>query len=116
MIEPNTTKVYDLHLFYEFAYFDQPRVYARQMWLDRDGEWNTDDDDYASYYYTQEDIDWTLNKFELQDLSEIYFDEWFTTDDTGLVELNLPPQVQAWAKTLPAYEYYTQPEVEKELV
>ena len=113
MIEPKTTKVYDLHLCYEIGYDDQPRVYARQMWLDRDGDWNTDDDDFDSYYYTQEDIDWTLNKFNLDGLEELYFDDWFTTDDKTLVPYNLSPKAQAWAESLPTYEYYEQAQLEE---
>lgn len=116
MIEPQTTKLYDLHLFYEFAYFDQPRLYARQMFLDREGDWNTEDDDFSSYFYTQEDIDWSLNKFNLQDLSELSFDEWFTSNDKHLTVNNLPPKALAWAERLPAYEYYTQPQREEATV
>jgi hypothetical protein len=113
MIEPKTTKVYDLHLCYEEAYDDQPRIYARQMWLDKDGDWTTDDDDYDNYYYTQEDIDWTLKKFELEELWTLHFDEWFTTDDRHLMVNNLPPKALAWAESLPAYEYYEQTQLEE---
>ena len=116
MIEPKTTKVYDLHLCYESGYDDQPRVYARQMWLDRDGEWNTDDDDYDAYYYTKEETDWLIEKFELESVDDYWVDEWFTTDDEKLVSLNLPPQVQAWADSLPAYEYYQQEQLEEATV
>ena len=113
MIEPQTTKVYDLHLCYDPRYDDQPRVYARQMWLDREGEWNTDDDDFDSYFYTEEDMDWSIKKFNLDSLEELYFDEWFTTDDKTLVSYNLSPKVQAWAESLPPYEYYTQAQLEE---
>jgi hypothetical protein len=113
MIEPKTTKTYDLHLCYDSGYDDQPRVYARQMWLDRDGLWNTDDDDYDTYYYTEEETNWTIEKFELGDITHLYFDEWFTTEDRHLMLNNLPPKALAWAESLPAYEYYTEAKLEE---
>jgi hypothetical protein len=113
MIEPKTTKVYDLHLCYDSGYDDQPRVYARQMWLDSEGLWNTDDDDYDSYYYTEEDKDWTVEKFDFDNITHLFFDEWFTTEDTHLMLNNLPPRALAWAESLPAYEYYEQTQLEE---
>ena len=115
MIEPKTTKVYDLHLCYEVGYDDEPRVYARQLWLDSSGDWNTNDDDYENYYYTDEDINWSVEKFNLEELSDLYFDEWFTTEDTHLMLDNLPPKALEWVASLPAYEYYQQ-ELEEAIV
>ena len=114
MLEPQTTKTYDLHLCYDSGYDDQPRVYARQMWLDREGDWNTDDDDYDSYFFTEEDTDWLIQKFDLATLDDLYFDEWFaTTGDTELMLNNLPPKALAWAESLPPYEYYTQAQLQE---
>jgi hypothetical protein len=113
MIEPKTTKTYDLHLCFEPQYDEQPRLYVRELFLDRDGDWNTDDSDSFSYFYTQEDIEWTVGKFNLDEIYDLYVDEWFTTEDRHLMENNLPPKVIQWVESLPAYEYYNQQELEE---
>lgn len=108
MIEPKTTKVYDLHLSFEPQYDQEPRLYVRELWLDNQGDWNTEDMDSYSYYYNQDDMDWTAKRFDLEDIWDLYVDEWFTTEDRHLMLNNLPPRVIEWVDSLPAYEYYTQ--------
>jgi hypothetical protein len=98
------TKLYDLHLTYEQEYDEQPRLYVYEVYETSEG-WEADHHFSYVYYFEQEDMDWLIQKFELESVDDYYVDEWFTTDDRRLAELNLPPSVIKWLDTLPEYEY-----------
>jgi hypothetical protein len=108
------TKKYDLLWAYEANWDSEPRVYAYEMYKNREGQWETSNDWSFSYAYTQEDIDWLVDKFTLTSIADLGVDEWFTTEDTNLIELNLPPNARNFVSKLPTYQYQDLREEEKE--
>jgi hypothetical protein len=98
------TKLYDLHLSYESGWDTEPRLYVYEVYETDEG-WQAEHHFSYSYYFEQEDMEWLIQKFELESIFDYSVDEWFTTDDTGLAELNLPPTVIKWLEKLPEYEY-----------
>jgi hypothetical protein len=106
MIEPQTTKHYDLNIYFEAGYSKEPTIYIYELFLDDDG-WETDTNGPAwHYYYDQDDIAWTLKSLNTTEENFTYVDEWFTTENTHLIEQNLPPKARAFIAGLPAYEYF----------
>lgn len=100
-----TTKLYDLQFQYETGYDTEPRVIAYELYK-QDGEWNTRTDDRADMYiFTEEDNQWAINRFDLEDIEDLWVDEFFTTEDRHLVLNNLPPKAIEWVDSLPEYEY-----------
>lgn len=98
------TKLYDLYLSYEPSYDDQPRVYAYQVYKTSEG-WQADHHPSDTYYFDELDQQWLVEQGDLDGIGDYWVDEWFTTEDRHLVELNLPPKVISWLDALPEYEY-----------
>lgn len=97
------SRKYDLHLVYEHGWDNEPKLYIYECYFD--GEyWTTNNDPSYHYAYELEDIDWTLKQFELPDISDMWIDEWFSIEDTHLVESNIPPRLRKILDELPEYE------------
>jgi hypothetical protein len=110
----DTTNIYDLNWYHDPDNTNNPpRIYAFEVYKDENGWWTVNDSNYPedSYEYTQEDIEWTLinvnqhNNTPYPSISELYVDEWFSTDDEHLYRNQLPPKALEWIEALPAYEY-----------
>jgi hypothetical protein len=100
------TKVYDLLWTYDPNWDSVPVIYAYEMYKNREGEWETSNDWSFSYPYTQEDIDWVVDKFTLTaGIADLGVDEWFTSNDINLVQLNLSPNARDFVSKLPHYQY-----------
>jgi hypothetical protein len=108
------TKIYDLLWAYDPEYDQEPRVYAYEMYKNREGEWETSNDWSFAYPYTQEDINWVVDKFTLNSIADLGVDEWFTSQDTNLIEFNLSPRARNFVSKLPPYQYQDLSEGEKE--
>jgi hypothetical protein len=108
------TKTYDLLWTYDPIWDSVPAVYAYEMYKNQEGEWETSNDWSFSYPYTQEDSDWTVEKHKLTSIADLSVDEWFTTEDTNLIELNLSPSAKNFVSKLPSYQYEDLSEGEKE--
>jgi hypothetical protein len=108
------TKTYDLLWVYDSNYDQEPRVYAYEMYKNREGDWETSNDWSFAYPYTQEDIDWSIKEHNLTTIADLQVDEWFTTEDNHLIELNLSPKARNFVSKLPSYQYEDLSEGEKE--
>lgn len=108
------TKSYELHLFYEPTWNSVPAVYAYEMYKNQEGDWENSNDWSFSYPYTQEDSDWTVENHKLTSIADLSVDEWFTTEDTHIIELNLSPNARNFVSKLPTYQYQDLREGEKE--
>jgi hypothetical protein len=98
------TKLYDLYLSYESGYDDQPRLYVYEVY--KDGvAWQADSYPSYNYYFDELDNQWVVEQFDLEDIGDYWVDEYFTTEDRHLLEINLPPKVISWLDALPEYEF-----------
>jgi len=97
------TRKYDLHLVYEHGWDNNPRLFIYGMYLDGE-DWTTENDYSYAYNFTPEDIDWIVAQFDLDGISDYWVDEWFSIEDTHLVESNLPPRFKVVLDSLPEYE------------
>lgn len=98
------TKLYDLNVYYEHGYMDQPMVIAYELYKNENGDWETaTGDPVFHYYFTQEDIDWVVREFDYDSIADYWIDEWLTTDDNTLLWSNLPPKAIEALKNLPSY-------------
>jgi hypothetical protein len=97
-------KEYDCNLFFEPGYGEMPKAYFYEMSFD--GEWwncNTQGN-IIRYEFDEEDCNWILKTFGYSSIDDYWVDEWFSTGDKDLVELNFPPKLRMFVRGLPEYE------------
>lgn len=106
---PKTTE-YDVNFYYEYGVTDTPRLWASEMSKNEQGEWETVSDGViGTYYFTPEDVAWLWANYvydgtPYKEMSDLWIDEWYTSEDTALID-QLPPNAVAWVASLPEYEY-----------
>ena len=103
-------KRYDFHIQFENELDDEPRVYAYRMYYDKDGLLYSDTHPSSSYYFTDDETQQALEIFKKSDsgideLADLYWDEWFTTEDEWMLKTGLlSDKAIDWINTLPEYE------------
>lgn len=104
------TKEYDLHVQYEVGYDEQPKIWAYTLFMDKGYLTTASSQAFDSYYFTEEDTEYSLTKFiesnsGIETVDDLYWDEWFTTKDDHMILYNaLSPKVIEWINSLPEYE------------
>jgi hypothetical protein len=102
-MQATKTRKYDLHLVYEHGWDNSPRLFIYGLYFD--GEYWANDNDYSyAYNFTPEDMEWIVAQFDLDGISDYWVDEWFSIEDTHLIEDNLPPRFKVVLDSLPEYE------------
>lgn len=101
------TSEYDIQFLFDWHYGDTvPVCRAFHLWLDVDGQFNTDNDIIVDRYeFTQEDIDWIVAENGYADISDLEVDEWYTSSE-WLEHAGMPNGFKNWVRNLPEYQPY----------
>ncbi len=101
------TTEYDIQFLFDWGYGDEvPVCRAFHLWIDADGQFNTDNDQIVDRYeFTEADIEWILKHNNYKELGDLYVEEWFCSSE-WLNHDGMPDGFKNWVRNLPEYQPY----------